>query len=245
MTRRGFCVTVFPMIFQRIVEIRKNIQEICVRTRRDAQDIKIIAVTKYTDIRSAREAIEAGIEDIGENRVQDAAEKFQALQSQGLSFRRHMIGHLQTNKVKQAVELFDMIQSVDSLKVAREIDKHAAKLKKIMDVLVQVNSSAEEQKSGVSPEDALRLLNDISVFEHIRVRGLMTIGPLTEDRAQIGKCFQKMNGLFKEAKECFKEHPRMCFDELSMGMTQDYDLAVEHGATMVRIGSAIFQRSKE
>lgn len=245
MTHRGFCVTVIPMIFQRISKIRKNIQEICARTVRDVQDVKIIAVTKYTDIQSMREAIQAGIEDVGENRVQDAVEKFQALDADGLLFRRHMIGHLQTNKVKQAVELFDMIQSVDSLKVAREIDKQAAKAEKVMDVLIQVNSSAEEQKSGVSPEDALRLLNDISVFEHLRVRGLMTIGPLTDDRAQIEKCFQKMHDLFKEAKECFKDYPRMCFDELSMGMTQDYDLAVEHGATMVRIGSAIFQRSKE
>jgi len=228
------------MIFQRISQIRKNIQEICAKTSRDAQSVKIIAVTKYTDIRSMREAIEAGIEDIGENRVQEAAEKFQALAADGLLFRRHMIGHLQTNKVKQAVELFDIIQSVDSLKVAREIDKHTAKVNKIMDVLVQVNSSAEEQKSGVSPEDALRLLNDISVLEYIRIRGLMTIGPLTEDRGRIEKCFQKMHGFFKEAKECFKDHPRMCFDELSMGMTQDYDLAVENGATMVRIGSAIF-----
>ncbi len=240
MTHCGFCVTVFPMIFQRIDEIRKNIQEICVRTGRDPKGIRIIAVTKYTHVENIRQAIEAGIEDIGENRVQDAAEKFQALRSQGVSFRRHMIGHLQTNKVKQAVELFDMIQSVDSLKVAREIDKHAANLKKIMDVLIQVNSSEEEQKSGAAPREALRLLNDISVFEHIRVRGLMTIGPLTEDRSRISECFGGTRALLKEAQERFKGHPRMSFQELSMGMTQDYDLAVEQGSTMVRIGSAIF-----
>jgi len=228
------------MIFQRIDEIRKNIQEICVRTGRDPKGIRIIAVTKYTHVENIRQAIEAGIEDIGENRVQDAAEKFQALRSQGVSFRRHMIGHLQTNKVKQAVELFDMIQSVDSLKVAREIDKHAANLKKIMDVLIQVNSSEEEQKSGAAPREALRLLNDISVFEHIRVRGLMTIGPLTEDRSRISECFGGTRALLKEAQERFKGHPRMSFQELSMGMTQDYDLAVEQGSTMVRIGSAIF-----
>jgi len=240
LTHCGFCVTVFPMIFQRIDEIRKNIQEICVRTGRDPKGIRIIAVTKYTHVENIRQAIEAGIEDIGENRVQDAAEKFQALRSQGVSFRRHMIGHLQTNKVKQAVELFDMIQSVDSLKVAREIDKHAANLKKIMDVLIQVNSSEEEQKSGAAPREALRLLNDISVFEHIRVRGLMTIGPLTEDRSRISECFGGTRALLKEAQERFKGHPRMSFQELSMGMTQDYDLAVEQGSTMVRIGSAIF-----
>ncbi len=228
------------MIFQRIAQIRKDIQEICIRTARDPQAIKIIAVTKYTDVESIRQAIEAGITDIGENRVQDAVQKFEMLHSQGLLFRRHMIGHLQTNKVKQAVEVFDMIQSVDSLKVAHEIDRQAAKIGKVMAVLIQVNSSGEEQKSGVAPREAISLLKAIADFEHLRVQGLMTIGPLTENRQQMTECFQSMKRLFDEAGQCFPDHPRVRMKELSMGMTQDYVLAIECGSTMVRIGSAIF-----
>jgi hypothetical protein len=228
------------MISQKIAEIRSKIAVICIACGYNLADIKVVAVTKYTTVEHANEALQSGICDLGENRVQDAKEKFAALEAQGVRFTKHMIGHLQTNKVKDAVKLFDMIQSVDSVKVAEEIDKQAAKINKIMDVLVQVNSSHEDQKSGVAPDQAIKLLEEISPLAHVRVLGLMTIGLLTDEKEKVAECFELTKDLFDQAKEKFKGNARIEMKYLSMGMTQDYELAIACGANMVRIGSAIF-----
>lgn len=228
------------MISNKIVEIRANIKRICFKIGQDPSDVILVGVTKYTDVGSMAAAIAAGLTDFGENRVQNAKQKFVDLEGKGIEFKRHMIGHLQINKVKDAVALFDMIQSVDSLKVAREIDKQAAKLDKVMDVLVQINSSHEEQKSGIAPNQTIELLEEISVLEHVRVLGLMTIGLFTDDQEKITECFRLTRSLFDEANEKFKENVRVEMTYLSMGMTQDYELAIEYGANMVRIGSGIF-----
>lgn len=235
-----FYVTLLSMISERIVEIRHNIEKVCAPIGRDPQEISVIAVTKYATVQQMEDLFAAGMTVIGENRVQDAANKFTMLEKKGLVFKRHMIGHLQTNKVKEAVRLFDMIQSVDSMKVAQEIDKQAAAQGKVMEILVQVNSSREPQKSGVRLEEAMQLLEEISDLTHVRGLGLMTIGLLSDDRKKVAECFQLTKGLFDQARAAFAASRHIEMKYLSMGMTQDYDLAILHGANMVRIGSAIF-----
>ena len=205
------------------------------RTRRAvAKDEKIIlvAVTKNHGVDLMREAIDAGATDIGENRVQEAAEKFPQLER---SVTRHLIGHLQTNKVKPAVKLFDLIQSVDSIHLATALDKAAATLGKVQDVLIQVNAAREPQKSGVLLEDLSALATFVDATENLRLRGLMMIAPNLPEPEDCRPLFRQMRKLFDEMKPA-----RSAFDFLSMGMTHDYKIAVEEGANVVRVGTAIF-----
>jgi len=204
------------------------------RTRRAARDEKIIlvAVTKNHGVDLMREAIDAGATDIGENRVQEAAEKFPQLER---SVTRHLIGHLQTNKVKPAVKLFDLIQSVDSVHLATALDKAAATLGKVQDVLIQVNAAREPQKSGVLLEDLSALAAFVDAAENLRLRGLMMIAPNLPEPEDCRPLFRQMRKLFDEMKPA-----REAFDFLSMGMTHDYKIAVEEGANVVRVGTAIF-----
>ena len=205
------------------------------RTRRAvAKDEKVIlvAVTKNHGVDLMREAIDAGATDIGENRVQEAAEKFPQLER---SVTRHLIGHLQTNKVKPAVKLFDLIQSVDSIHLATALDKAAATLGKVQDVLIQVNAAREPQKSGVLLEDLSALATFVDATENLRLRGLMMIAPNLPEPEDCRPLFRQMRTLFDEMKPA-----RSAFDFLSMGMTHDYKIAVEEGANVVRVGTAIF-----
>lgn len=199
-----------------------------------ARDEKIIlvAVTKNHEVELMREAIDAGATDIGENRVQEAAEKFPKLDR---AVTRHLIGHLQTNKVKVAVKLFDMIQSVDSEHLAAAIDKAAGSIGKVQDVLIQVNAARETQKSGVLIEDLDALINFVDAAKNLRLRGLMMIAPNFPDAEECRPLFRQMRKLFDELKTA-----REAFDFLSMGMTHDYKIAVEEGANVVRVGTAIF-----
>ena len=199
-----------------------------------ARDEKIIlvAVTKNHGVEVMREAIDAGATDIGENRVQEAAEKFPELNRQ---VTRHLIGHLQTNKVKPAVKLFDVIQSVDSVHLATALDKAAASIDKIQDVLIQVNAAREPQKSGVLLEDLNALTEFVDAAKNLRLRGLMMIAPNLPDAEDCRPLFRQMRTLFDELKSA-----RAAFDFLSMGMTHDYKVAVEEGANVVRVGTAIF-----
>ena len=194
--------------------------------------IILIAVTKNHGVELMREAIDAGAKNIGENRVQEAAEKFQNLNRE---VTRHLIGHLQTNKVKQAVKLFDMIESVDSQHLAAALDKAAAQIGKVQDVLIQVNLAREVQKSGVLPEDLDALINFVDDAKNLRLRGLMMIAPNFPGVEQCRPLFRQMRKLFDELKTSRKN-----FDFLSMGMTHDYEIAVEEGANVVRLGTAIF-----
>lgn len=195
-------------------------------------EIILVAVTKNHGVDEMREAIDAGATDIGENRVQEAAEKFQTLNRQAT---RHLIGHLQTNKAKAAVKLFDLIQSVDSEHLAAALDKAAASISKVQDVLIQVNAAREPQKSGVLLEDLDALIKFVDASKNLRLRGLMMIAPNVDDVEQCRPLFRKMRELFDELKTS-----REAFDFLSMGMTHDYKIAVEEGANVVRVGTAIF-----
>ena len=197
------------------------------------EEIILVAVTKNHGVSLMREAIDAGAKNIGENRVQEAAEKFQSLNRGEVI--RHLIGHLQTNKVKQAVKLFDLIQSVDSEHLAAALDKAAAQIGKVQDVLIQVNLAREPQKSGIPPEDLNSLIKLVDASKNLRLRGLMFIAPNFSDVEECRPLFKQMRKLFDELKTS-----RENFDFLSMGMTHDYKIAIEEGANVVRLGTAIF-----
>lgn len=214
--------------------VAENFRAIRAELNSVARDEKIIlvAVTKNHEVELMREAIDAGATDIGENRVQEAADKFPKLDR---AVTRHLIGHLQTNKVKAAVKLFDMIQSVDSEHLAAAIDKAAGSIGKVQDVLIQVNAARETQKSGVLLEDLDALINFVDEAKNLRLRGLMMIAPNFPDAEECRPLFRQMRKLFDELKTA-----RESFDFLSMGMTHDYKVAVEEGANVVRVGTAIF-----
>ena len=195
--------------------------------------VTLVAVTKNHGAEIVREAVDCGITDIGENRVQEAAEKFQALNLDGVT--KHLIGHLQTNKAKQAVKIFDVIHSVDSENLATAINKSAASIGKLQDVLIQVNLAKEDTKFGVYEENLSALIETVDKLENLRLRGLMMIAPNYADVEMCRPLFREMRKIFDELKRTRKN-----FDLLSMGMTHDYKIAVEEGANVVRVGTAIF-----
>jgi PLP dependent protein len=216
-----------------LVDVRGRIAEACAEHDREVDSITLVAVTKTFPASTIRQVVSTGLQDIGESKVQEAEAKIAEL---GAIARWHLIGHLQSNKVKKAVQLFDVIQSVDSLKLAEEINKQASAISKTIDCLIEVNCSGEKQKYGVAPDECLKLLQNIVKFPNIQLRGLMTIGPMTDDESKVRKSFQKCAKLFEEAKAIGGEG----LDTLSMGMSHDFHLAIAEGATMVRLGSALF-----
>ena len=213
-------------------EIENRIEEAKARGGFD-QDVTIVAVTKYQTIEDTNAAIEVGLSNIGENYVQHLKEKDGLL----LPCKRHFIGHLQTNKVKALLSMKDiaLIQSVDSVKLAAEIDKYSEKLGRTTEILLQVNIGDEEQKFGVEPADTVALARDISNFEHIKVKGLMATMPIEKNI----RYYKEFKELFEKVKACNISGIDM--DILSMGMSNDFEEAVECGSNMVRIGTALFK----
>lgn len=197
--------------------------------------VDLVAAAKTRTPDEIRRAVDAGIRIIGENYVQEAEEAFAAL---GRIARWHFIGHLQKNKVKKAVPIFDMIETVDSVKLAELIDRECAKLDKTIPVLVEVNSGREPQKSGVLPEEAERLIRNLSKINHIQVLGLMTMGPRFGDPELARPYFQETKRLFDRLSQLDLDNVEMRY--LSMGMSNTYEIAIEEGANMVRIGTKIF-----
>lgn len=197
--------------------------------------VELVAAAKARTASEVLEAVEAGVKIIGENYVQEAAEAFAAV---GRRARWHFIGHLQKNKAKKAVEIFDLIETVDSLDLGREIDKRAATAGRAMDVLVEVNSGREPQKAGVRPEDVEPLVRALASLPRLRVLGLMTMGPFEGDPEDSRPYFQETRKAFEALKAA--AIPGVEMRHLSMGMTNSWRVAVEEGATMVRIGTALF-----
>lgn len=220
-------------ITNNLMELRGRIAEACEEHDRDADDISILAITKRFPASVVQTVVAAGLTDIGESRVQEASEKIGEL---GGIARFHLIGHLQTNKVKKAVALFDVIQSVDSLKLAEEISRRAEEIGRTIECLIQVNVSGEENKFGVEPKAALALMEQASRLPAFELVGLMAIGPLTDDEAIIRASFQKAHALFHEGRDLLGDS----FDTLSMGMTNDFALAIAEGTTMIRVGTGLF-----
>jgi len=227
------------MIKANIVRIQECIASACQRSGSNPDGIIFVGVTKFAEAPQILEAVEAGLKHIGENRVQQAQAKFPAIE--GKDVCKHMIGHLQTNKVKEALKLFDVIQSVDNLKLAQVIEKHAASLGKKVDILIQVNTSQEEQKQGIEKAKAAELVQAISSFKHVHIKGLMTMAPFVEDEAVIRNCFKDLKALHKQFHDQYTADSNVHMKYLSMGMSADYEIAIEEGSNMVRIGRAIFQ----
>ena len=197
--------------------------------------VQLVAAAKTREPREILEAVEAGIKIIGENYVQEAARAYQAV---GNKVKWHFIGHLQKNKVKKAVEICDMIETVDSIEIAAEIDKRCAQAGKVMPVLIEINSGREEQKSGVYPEDAERLISEVAALKNVRVMGLMTMGPLVGRPEDSRSYFIETRKVFDRIRALNLPNVEMKY--LSMGMTGSYRIALEEGANVIRIGSRIF-----
>ena len=225
------------MIKDRLHEVGQIIEEARQHRNNVPQDapVKLIAVTKNHGIEEMREAIDAGATDIGENRIQEAIGKYDTLERDVVW---HLIGHLQTNKAKQAVRYFDLIHSVDSIHLVRAINKEAEKIGKVQDILVQVNLAKEDSKSGIYEEDLRELLDVVETLPNIRLRGLMCIAPNYEQVEQCRPLFRKMHEIYQRVKEIPYLTANITY--LSMGMTHDYRIAVEEGANIVRVGTAIF-----
>jgi len=199
------------------------------------EGVQLVGAAKTRTPDEILEGVEAGLKIIGENYVQEAETAFQAI---GHKAKWHMIGHLQSNKAKKAVKVFDMIETVDSVKLAKAIDKACANIGKIMPVLIEINSGEETQKAGVLPEDAPGLIRDIAELKNVKILGLMTMGPFTGDPEDARPYFQKTKKLFDEIKEMDIPGAEMVC--LSMGMSNSYRVALEEGANVVRIGTRIF-----
>ncbi|UCD91491.1 MAG: YggS family pyridoxal phosphate-dependent enzyme [Desulfobacterales bacterium] len=223
-------------LITRLQHIKHRIKKTAEACGRDPEAIRLVVVSKTISADRVKEAIEAGVTDLGENYVQEARNKFNALAAYPASW--HFIGHLQSNKAKYAVRLFDLIHSVDTMKLARELHKYSEKINKIQDILIQVNISEENSKSGVYVEDTRDLVKQISLLKHVSIKGLMTMPPFFDAPEKARSYFSALRNLRDRIVD--ENIPNVCLDELSMGMTGDYEVAIEEGATLVRIGTAIF-----
>ena len=225
-------------IKKKLKKINEKIKKAALKANRSPEDIKLVAVTKTATVEQIKEAISAGVKTIGENKVQEAKGKYQVLSADIADIEWHLVGHLQTNKVKYAIEIFDLIHSVDSIKLAEEIDKRSLQFGIMTNILVEVNVSGEETKYGIKPEEVEPFLKEISEFSRIKVRGLMTIAPIAEDKEEVRPYFRKLRELSEKIENKNVKNVKM--DYLSMGMTDDFEVAIEEGANMVRIGRGIF-----
>jgi pyridoxal phosphate enzyme (YggS family) len=223
-------------LIKRLQNVKNRIQTVARECGRDPKTVRLVAVSKTVPTNRVRQAIEAGATILGENYVQEARTKFNDLATYPVSW--HFIGHLQSNKAKYAVRLFDLIHSVDTLKLARELDKQSHKINKIQEVLIQVNISEEASKSGVNVKDTYNLLKDISLLENLSVKGLMTMPPYFNAPEKVRPYFAALRGLRDRLEQ--QGLLNMSLSELSMGMTGNFEVAIQEGATLVRIGTAIF-----
>jgi PLP dependent protein len=226
------------MIAENLKNLRKRIEQTCLKCGRRLEDVQLIAVSKTFPAAAIQEAVGAGHVDFGENYVQELQEKRQALAHHSL--RWHFIGHLQSNKVKYIAEHIYLIHSVDDVSLGKEISKRAERCKRIQDILVEVHTTDEATKYGVSPEKTVELIKELSRFSNLRISGLMTMGPFSDDPYDSRNSFRQLAELKKEVESVGIENVHM--QHLSMGMTHDFEVAIEEGSTIVRIGTAIFGR---
>ncbi|MBR2189394.1 MAG: YggS family pyridoxal phosphate-dependent enzyme [Eubacterium sp.] len=222
-------------LIHQLQSVEERVAAACERAGRRREDVCLIAVSKTKPVPMLQKIYDAGVRDFGENKVQEITAKHTELPS---DIRWHMIGHLQTNKVRQVIDKAHMIHSVDSMKLAAVIEKEAAKHALTMPVLIEVNVAEEESKFGAASEDTLELVRQISAFPHLSVRGLMTIAPFVEDPEENRPVFRRLRELSVDIAAKNINNVSMC--ELSMGMTGDFEVAIEEGATFVRVGTAIF-----
>ena len=220
-------------IRDRILEVQNRMAQAAARAGRKPEEIALLAVTKTFPIETLRQAYEAGLRDFGENRVQEALGKMSDLPS---DIRWHLIGQLQTNKINKIIGKFVLIHSVDSLHLAEALSARVGEGRQ--DILLEVNTSGEETKSGVRPAEAVTAAQKITALPHLKLKGLMTVGPLTNDAPWQREAFKRLKGLFGEIRGMGWAGPD--FSILSMGMSSDYEIAIEEGSTLVRVGTALF-----
>lgn len=224
-------------IREKYAEVKERVDAAAVRSGRTPEDVTLMAVTKTHTPEEINEAIAAGATDIGENRVQELLEKYDKVDP----VRWHLIGHLQTNKVKNIIDKVVMIHSVDSIRLAKEIDKRAAAAGRVMDILIEINSAMEETKSGIAADGLKELVEEITgECANVRVRGIMCIPPMAEVPEDARPYFAEAKKLFEDMKTWDFAEERFCPDVLSMGMSGDFEVAIEEGSTIVRVGSSIF-----
>jgi pyridoxal phosphate enzyme (YggS family) len=233
--RRAEPVPILQGFVERLSAVRSRIASAAERAGRDPASVLLVGASKQVAAGKLREAVAAGLSDLGENRVQEAREKIEALRD--LAPRWHLIGHLQSNKAKLAANLFDWVHSMDSEPLARELDRRAAEAGRKLAVLVEVNTSGEPSKFGVAPGAVLGLLKVVTACSALEPRGLMTVGPLTDDVEASRSAFRELARLLGDARRAF---PGARLDQLSMGMSADFEIAIEEGATIVRVGTALF-----
>ncbi len=222
-------------IAENLQSVQGRIAAAAARSGREPSSVRLVAVSKTIDVGRIREAVAVGAAVLGENRVQEAKEKIEKL---GPIASWHLIGHLQTNKAKYTVKLFDLIHSVDNLQLAKEIDKQAAKIGKVQDILIEVNIAGEAAKAGVAVNETAALVREASKLKNISIKGLMTVPPLMDNPEDVRPYFRKLREL--AANIANENIPGVSMKELSMGMSGDFEVAIEEGSTMVRVGTAIF-----
>ena len=223
------------MVAENLAQVQKNIKESCRKINRDPGEVMLIAVSKTKPVEMLKEAYDAGARVFGENKVQEIVDKYDQMPS---DVKWHMIGHLQRNKVKYIVDKVAMIHSVDSFRLAETIEKEAAKKDVIVPILIEVNVAQEESKFGLKPEEVLPFIEKIAGFSHIQIKGLMTIAPYVENAEENRRIFRELKKLSVDIAA--KNINNVIMSVLSMGMTGDYMVAVQEGATMVRVGTGIF-----
>ena len=226
-------------IRENILAVQNRVAGAAERAERDPGSIQVVAVSKTQPLSSIRDAIVAGVTHVGENRVQEATSKHNQLRD---TVKWHLVGHLQTNKVKQALQIFDLIHSVDSVRLLAEINRRSARLCRQTKVLVEVNTSGEESKYGIKPDEALSFMERSSEHAHIRIEGLMTIGRFLPQAEAVRPSFAMLRQLQDKIRE--QHYPNVEMKYLSMGMTNDFEVAIEEGANIVRIGTAIFGKRR-
>lgn len=222
-------------ISDNLKHIEERIQNACHKAHRNRNTVQLIAVSKTVEADVMNASIDFGVTDLGENRVQEIRRKFDDVKPA----KWHLIGHLQSNKVKYIIDKVDLIHSVDSFKLAEEINKRAAQHNKKMAVLIQVDMAKEDQKFGVQSEDVAELIQSILTLEHIVVEGLMFIAPFVSDPEEVRPYFKAMKSLFDTLQQDIS-HERLQLKHLSMGMTNDFEVAIEEGATLLRVGTGIY-----
>ena len=223
------------MLEENLQEVEQKIQEACQKSNRSREDITLIAVSKTKPVSMLREVYQLGVRNFGENKVQELSEKYSQMPS---DLRWHMIGHLQRNKVKQVIDKAILIHSVDSVRLAETIESEAAKKNIIINILLEVNVAEEESKYGFKIDEVLPAVEQIAVLPHVRIQGLMTIAPFVENPEENRTIFARLQKLSVDIAK--KNIDNVSVDILSMGMTNDYQVAIEEGATMIRVGTGIF-----
>lgn len=223
------------MLKENLQQVEENIKKACKKSGRDRADVTLIAVSKTKPVEMLQTVYDCGVRDFGENKVQEMCDKMEVLPG---DIKWHMIGHLQTNKVKYIVGRTELIHSVDSVHLAVEIQKQAVKKDVIVPILIEVNIAEEESKFGIHKEDTIAMVRQIAEMDHLRIKGLMTIAPFVENAEDNRLYFREIKQLSVDIKN--QNIDNVSMDVLSMGMTGDYEVAIEEGATLVRVGTGIF-----